>query len=71
MLFKVTYQPNQFDVPTRETTLSLYMEAENEVEARKILQKNTPYNIEYVQPIEGKHLEYERNNPEFHLTEFS
>ncbi|UJF15016.1 DNA-dependent RNA polymerase auxiliary subunit epsilon family protein [Jeotgalibaca sp. MA1X17-3] len=71
MLFKVTYQPNLFDVPTRETTLSLYMEAESEVDARKILEDNTPYNIEFVQPIEGKHLEYEKNNPEFQLTEFS
>lgn len=71
MLFKVTYQPNSFDVPTRETTLSLYMEAESEVEARKILENNTPYNIEFVQPIEGKHLEYEKNNSEFQITEFS
>lgn len=71
MLFKVTYQPNQFDVPTRENTHSLFMEAENEVEARKILQKHTPYNIEFIQQIEGKHLEYEKNNPDFQIMEFS
>lgn len=71
MLFKVTYQLDKFDVPTRETTHSLYMEAENQVQALKILENNTPYNIEFLQPIEGKHLEYEKNNPEFHITEFS
>lgn len=70
MLFKVTYQPNKFDVPTRETTESLYLEAESIVEVRKILDKHTPYNVEFIQPIEGKFLEYEKNNPDFHITEF-
>lgn len=70
MLFKATYQVNKFDVPTRETTLSLYLEAENEIEARKILDKHTPYNIEFIHPIEGKHLEYEQNQPNFEVTEF-
>ena len=70
MLFKATYQANKFDVPTRETTLSLYLEAENEIEARKTLDKYTPYNIEFIQAIEGKHLEYEQNQPNFEVTEF-
>lgn len=70
MLFKVTYQPNKFDVPTRETTLSLYLEAESIIEVRKVLDKHTPYNIEFIQPLEGKHLEYEQNNPDFKITEF-
>lgn len=71
MLFKVTYQENNLVIPTRESTDSLFMEAENEVEARKILENNTPYNIEFIQPIEGKHLEYEQKSPDFHITEFS
>lgn len=71
MLFKVTYQPNKFDVPTRETSQALYMEAESVVEARKLLEKHTPYSVEFIQTIEGKHLEYEQNNPEFEITEFS
>lgn len=71
MIFKVTYQANMLDVPTRETTLSLYVEAENEIEARKKLDRNTPYNIEFIQPLQGKHLEYEQNKPDFEITEFS
>ena len=70
MLFKVTYQENKFEVPTRETTQSLYMEAESVVEARRILDEHTPHNIEFVQPVEGKHLEYEQNSPNFQITEF-
>lgn len=70
MLFKVTYQKNKIVIPTRESTDSLYMEAENQVEARRILEENTPYNIEFIQPLEGKHLEYEQQNPDFQVTEF-
>lgn len=70
MLFKVTYQPNRFEAPTRENTQSLYMEAVDKVEARRILEEKTPYNIEFIQPLEGKHLEYEQKNPGFHITEF-
>lgn len=71
MLFKVTYQPNQFQAPTRENTESLYLEAEDKVEARRILEENTPYNIEFIQPLEGKFLEYEQRDPNFHITEFN
>lgn len=70
MLFKVTYQENKFDVPTRETTQSLYVEAESIVEVRKIVDKHTPYNVEFIQPLEGKHLEYEQAKPDFQITEF-
>lgn len=70
MLFKVTYQENKIVIPTRESTESLYMEAENQVEARRILEENTPYNIEFIQPLEGKHLEYEQQNPDFQVSVF-
>lgn len=71
MIFKVTYQASHFDVPTRETTQSLYVEADTEVAARKIIENKTPYNIEFIQPIDGKHLEYEKQNPDFQITEFN
>ncbi|BAK20683.1 hypothetical protein MPTP_0184 [Melissococcus plutonius ATCC 35311] len=46
------------------------MEAESEVAVRSILEKNTSYNIEYVQLLEENHLAYEKENADFSLTEF-
>ncbi|MBM6613601.1 DNA-dependent RNA polymerase auxiliary subunit epsilon family protein [Desemzia sp. RIT804] len=71
MIFKVTYQENKMSNPKREETKSLYLEAESDVEARATVEKNTPYNIEFVQPLNPAHLEYEQKNPDFALTEFS
>ncbi|WP_054670931.1 DNA-directed RNA polymerase subunit epsilon [Lentilactobacillus senioris] len=72
MIFKVLYQKDKIETPPRrETTLSLYLEAETEVDARSIVQENTDYNIEYIEPLQGKHLEYEQQSPDFKLTEFN
>lgn len=70
MIFKITYQTSKSEVPRRETTRALYLEAANIVEARKKIEKNTPYNVEFVQPLEGAFLEYEQNSPNFRLTSF-
>lgn len=69
MIFKVLYQPNMKQDPRRETTRALYLEAENEVMARSLVQDNTEYNIEFIEPLTGNHLEYEQQNPDFKLTE--
>lgn len=71
MIFKVTYQPAKFDAPNRENTESLYVEASDIVIARRLVEQNTPYNIEFIQPLEGNHLEYEQKNPDFKITEFN
>jgi len=71
MIFKVTYQPAKFDAPTRENTEALYVEASDNVTARRLVEQNTPYNIEFIQPLEGKHLEYEQKSPDFKITEFN
>lgn len=71
MIYKVLYQPNMKQTPRRETTQSLYMEANSEVEAREIIRKNNDYNIEFIEPLEGNHLEYEQKNPDFKITEFN
>ncbi len=71
MIFKVLYQPAEDESPRRETTRSLYLEAENEVEARSLVSKNTKYNIEFIEELTGKHLEYEQKSPDFKLTEFN
>ncbi len=70
MLFKVYYQETKIRNPKREETKSLYIEAENEVAARQLVEENTAYNIEYFQLLDGNHLQYEKENADFSLTEF-
>ena len=70
MIFKVYYQEDKARSPQREKTVSLYMEASSSVEARKIIEENTSYNIELIQELNGNHLDYEKENAEFKLVEF-
>lgn len=70
MIFKVFYQETKVRNPKREQTQSLYIEAPDDVTARALVEQNTPYNIEYVQVLEGNHLDYEKENEDFKLTEF-
>jgi DNA-dependent RNA polymerase auxiliary subunit epsilon len=66
MIFKVYYQENIHEMPVREKTKVLFVEAENEREVRHYL-KDRQINIEYIQSLEGKYLEYEKNSPHFSL----
>ncbi|PSL27713.1 DNA-dependent RNA polymerase auxiliary subunit epsilon [Planomicrobium soli] len=66
MIFKVFYQENRFEVPVRENTKSLYVEASTEREVRQHL-KDRNYNIEFVQLLEGSHLEYEQASQNFEV----
>ncbi|MFS0574405.1 DNA-directed RNA polymerase subunit epsilon [Sporosarcina sp. 179-K 3D1 HS] len=66
MIYKVFYQENMLQVPVRENTKSLYIEAESERQVRENL-KDRGYNIEYIQALEGSHLEYEQKSPEFQI----
>lgn len=66
MIFKVYYHENIHQVPVRENTLSLYVEAETEKEVRDQL-NNREIMIEYVQKLEGEHLTYEQASPDFHV----
>ncbi|MGF3067202.1 DNA-directed RNA polymerase subunit epsilon [Facklamia sp. P12945] len=70
MIFKVMYQESKDQVPTRERTLSLYLEAENRVEAIEKVTQNTSYNIQYVQALDEAHLAYEKEQAGFKLVEF-
>lgn len=70
MIFKVYYQKTKERNPKREETQSLYIEAQDEVEARKRIEDNTPYNIEYIQLLEDSHLDYEKENADFKLVAF-
>ncbi|HJF32645.1 MAG TPA: DNA-dependent RNA polymerase auxiliary subunit epsilon family protein [Sporosarcina psychrophila] len=68
MIYKVYYQENLLQVPVRENTKSIYVEADSERSVRAKL-KDRAYNIEYVQRLEGIHLEYEQAAPHFELEE--
>lgn len=71
MIFKVIYQESKLQIPNREKTQAMFLEADSLIEAREKLANNTPYNIELVQEISGAHLEYEReNNPDFKVVEY-
>ncbi|MBD7907269.1 DNA-dependent RNA polymerase subunit epsilon [Sporosarcina gallistercoris] len=66
MIFKVYYQETKVQVPVRENTKTMYVEAETQREVRKKLQDRN-YNIEFIQQLEGEHLEYEKASEHFEL----
>ena len=68
MIYKVYYQENANDIPVRENTKSLYLEATSEREVRQKLQ-DRHYNIEFIQLLEGNYLNYEQASPNFKLEE--
>ena len=70
MIFKVYYQPTKRINPRRENTETLYLEAKSEVEARLLVEENTEYNVEFIEGLDDKTLEYEQQSENFKLTEF-
>lgn len=70
MIFKVYYQETKERNPKREQTHSVYVEAKDEVTVRELMREHTPYNVEYVQLLEGSHLDYEKEHADFKLMEF-
>lgn len=70
MTFKVYYQPDTTKRPVRENTQSLYIEADSEAQALLLVEENTDYNIEFVEQLDDKALEYEKQNPNFKITKF-
>lgn len=66
MIYKVYYQDKLLEMPVRENTKVLFIEADSERSVRQSL-KDRPINIEYIQLIEGPYLEYEKNSPNFNL----
>ncbi|HLQ74007.1 MAG TPA: DNA-directed RNA polymerase subunit epsilon [Bacillota bacterium] len=66
MVFKVLYQELPDEAPVRERTKSLYIKAESERDARRIM-ADYNYNIEYIQQLDGAHLTYEQQSDNFTL----
>ena len=76
MIYKVFYPESKVS-PRREQTRSLYMEVEAESElqgriiARELVEKTYPqYNIEFIELLSEKHLQYEKEHADFSITEF-
>ena len=76
MIYKVFYQETKDRSPRRENTRSLYLdidasnELEGRIQARKLVEGNTSYNIEFIELLSDKHLEYEKESGIFEVTEF-
>ncbi|MGP1907292.1 DNA-dependent RNA polymerase subunit epsilon [Metabacillus sp. JX24] len=68
MLYKVYFQEKLGEVPVREKTQTLYIEAKTEGDARNKL-KERNHNIEFIQSVEGAYLEYEKQNENFKVLE--
>ena len=75
MIYKVFYQETKDRSPRREQTRALYLdieaidELEGRIKARKLVEEKTPYNIEFIELLSDKHLEYEKESGAFELTE--
>lgn len=65
-IFKVFFQEDRSEVIIRENTQVKYFEAETEEQVRKYL-SDRPYNIEFVQKLEGAHLSYEEKSPAYQV----
>ncbi|MEX2784884.1 DNA-dependent RNA polymerase subunit epsilon [Streptococcus sp. H49] len=75
MIYKVFYQETADRSPRREQTKAIYIdidadqELEGQIKARKLVEEKTNYNIEWIELLSEKHLEYEKETGVFSLTE--
>ncbi|ACG61661.1 TPA: DNA-dependent RNA polymerase auxiliary subunit epsilon family protein [Streptococcus equi subsp. zooepidemicus] len=76
MIYKVFYQETKERSPRRENTQALYLdidaasELEGRIKARKMVEEHTDYNVEFIELLSDKHLDYEKETGVFTLTEF-
>ena len=77
MIYKVFYQETKDRSPRRETTRSLYLdidassELEGRIIARQLVEENRPeFNVEYIELLSDKLLDYEKETGSFEITEF-
>lgn len=68
MIFKVYFQEKMNEVPVREKTKTIYLEGVSKRDVRTKL-ADRGYNIEFVQPVTGAYLEYEKQNEDFKVLE--
>ncbi|AMV59821.1 Protein of unknown function DUF1447 [Pediococcus damnosus] len=70
MVFKVLFQTAAESTPKREATKAIYLEVPTKEDAIQLVETHTDYHIEFVEPLEGKFLEYEQKNPDYKITTF-
>ncbi|HER5752277.1 DNA-dependent RNA polymerase subunit epsilon [Streptococcus pyogenes] len=76
MIYKVFYQETKDQSPRRESTKTLYLnidatdELDGRIKARRLVEDNTYYNVEFIELLSDKHLDYEKETGVFELTEF-
>ena len=63
-VFKVFYQENSKEIPVRENTQVLFVEADGVPSVRKYLDDRN-YNIELVQELSDAYLEFEKQAEDF------
>ena len=63
-VFKVFYQENSKEIPVRENTQVLYVEAVGVPAVRKYLDDRN-YNVELVQELSEAYLEFEKQSEDF------
>ncbi|HAQ07865.1 MAG TPA: hypothetical protein DCR24_10200 [Bacillus bacterium] len=68
MIFKVYYQESIKQVPVRENTKTVYVEAASERDVRTKL-ADRQYNIEYVEAVLGNYFEYEKQKEDYEVLE--
>ncbi|WP_239772810.1 RNA polymerase epsilon subunit [Mammaliicoccus sp. I-M36] len=65
-VFKVFFQEDKSEVIVRESTQTKYFEGQTEEQVRRYLTDRN-YNIEFVQKLEGSHLDYEKQSDHFNV----
>ncbi|MBF0710227.1 MULTISPECIES: DNA-dependent RNA polymerase subunit epsilon [unclassified Gemella] len=65
-VFKVFYQANNKEIPVRENTEVLYVEANNTPEVVKYVEDKN-YNLEFVQELSEQYLKFEKESVNFKL----
>ena len=68
MIFKVYFQQHVREVPVREKTKTVYVNADSERDVR-IKLKERDMNIEFIQKVDGAFLEYEQQNEDYKVLE--
>ncbi|PZO94112.1 RNA polymerase epsilon subunit [Streptococcus halichoeri] len=75
MIYKIFYQENKERSPRRENTKVMYLdvdaqtELEGRIKTRRLIEEHKNYNVEYIERLSDKHLEYEKTAGVFELTE--
>ncbi|AZB42765.1 DUF1447 family protein [Bacillus sp. FJAT-42376] len=68
MIYKVYFQASALEVPVREKTQTLYVQADSERDVRLKL-KDRNYNIEFVQAVKNSYLQYEEQSENYKVLE--